>query len=108
VGGATAEVDIEVALAFLQAAPTQVCPGGRVNVTAISTTGAPASGVSISTTCSASPASGTTGTSGVVSFTINADAPEGQCDFTADAFGQSVSISVGGVDTSPPCGPPSG
>jgi len=108
VGGATAEVDIVVALAFLQASPTQVCPGGRVNITAISTTGAPASGVSISGCSDATPASAITGASGTAGFQINADAAAGQCVFTADSFGLSVAVTVGGVNTSPPCGPPSG
>lgn len=108
VGGATAEVDIVVELAFLQASPRQVCPGGRVNITAISTTGEPASGVTITGCSDATPASAVTGQSGTASFQINADAAAGQCVFSADSFGLEVAISIGGIDTSPPCGPPSG
>ncbi len=108
VGDATAEVDIVVALAFLQASPTQVCPGGRVNITAISTTGAPASGVSITGCSDATPASAVTGASGTAGFQINTDAAAGQCVFSADSFGLSVAVTIGGITTSPPCGPPSG
>ena len=108
VGDATAEVDIVVALAFLQASPTQTCPGGRVNITAISTTGEPAPGVTITACSDATPASAVTGASGTAGFQINTNAAEGQCVFTADSFGLSVAVTIGGVNTSPPCGPPSG
>lgn len=108
VGDATAEVDIVVALAFLQASPSQVCPGSRVNITAISTTGTPVSGVSISGCTDATPATAVTGQNGSAQFTINTDAAAGECTFSADGFSQSVSVTVGGIDTSPPCGPPPG
>ncbi len=107
VGGATAEVDIIVELAFLQASPRQVCPGGLVNITAISSTGGPASGVPITGCGSTTPASAVTGQTGTASFRINEDAPEGECTFSADGFGLSVSVQVGGVETSPPCADPS-
>jgi len=102
-GDATATVDIMVQLAFLQASPAQVCPGGVVNISAISSTGAPASGVSISSGCGTTPATGLTGQSGVAAFRINADTAAGTCTFTADDFGLSVSVQVGGINTSPPC-----
>ena len=107
-GSVTTEIDIIVELAFLQASPRQVCPGSLVNISAISSTGGPASGVAISACTSATPASAVTGQNGGATFRINADAAEGECTFTADDFGLSVSVQIGGIETSPPCGPPSG
>ncbi|MET0232292.1 MAG: hypothetical protein ABW186_15285 [Rhodanobacteraceae bacterium] len=102
-GDATATVDIIVELAFLQASPRNVCPGGVVNISAISSTGAPASGVTISSSC-ATPSTATTGQNGVAAFRVSAGTAAGACEFTADDFGLSVSVQVGDANTSPPCG----
>jgi len=110
VGDATASVDIVVQLAFLSAAPTVLCPGSTVAVTAFTTTGDPAPGVDISATCTSgftpNPASATTGSNGVALFQIQGDAAtaNGQCTFSA-GDNLSVAVTVGFPGgPSPPCG----
>lgn len=110
VGGATAEVDIVVQLAFLSASPQAICPGGNVSITAITSSGQPAPNVPIAATCSdgltPAPASALTGQNGSAVFQINGaeDAPPGTCTFSAGDGSISVVVQVGGEGPSPPCG----
>ena len=116
-GGASSSVDIVVQLAFLSAAPPQVCataaPGSLVTVTAYTSGGGAASGVALSASCSGTgitvdPASATTGSSGSAPFHIIGDsASTGQCVFSAgDGGSQSVTVDVGPGSVSPSgCGP---
>jgi hypothetical protein len=119
-GDATAHVDIVVQLAFLSAAPTQVCApatgaGASISVTAYSTSGDPVAGVVIGATCSpativATPSSATTGSNGSAVFHVVAPATvSGTCTFaTTGTAARTVSVLVGGASSSgfsPPCGP---
>jgi len=115
-GGATADVEIVVQLAFLSSGGVgRVCtnstPSSVVTVKAFTTTGTPAAGVAIAATCSggtANPANATTGANGAASFTITGTADTtATCTFTAEGVAPlSVSVAIPGADDfSPPCGP---
>jgi hypothetical protein len=115
VGGATAEVDIVVQLAFISNGGVGgVCDGGapsaRATIRAFTTDGSPAVGVQIEADCgdlTVTPSSAVTGASGSASFTITgaADAT-GTCTFTAEGVSPiTVAVQIPGADDfSPPCG----
>ena len=115
VGGATAEVDIVVQLAFISNGGVGgVCAGGapsaRATIRAFTTDGSPASGVEISAECTGvqvSPSTATTGSSGSATFTITGEAnATGSCTFTAAGVAPiTLAVQVPGADDfSPPCG----
>ena len=115
VGGATAEVDIVVQLAFISNGGIGgVCAGGtpsaRATIRAFTTDGSPAVGVAIAASCdglTVSPSSATTGTNGAATFTITG-APDatGTCTFTAEGVAPiTANVQIPGAeDFSPPCG----
>lgn len=115
VGGATAEVDIVVQLAFISNGGIGgVCNGGtpsaRATIRAFTTDGSPAVGVVIEADCgglTVTPSSATTGTNGAASFTITGEPDEtGTCTFTAEGVAPITANVVipGADDFSPPCG----
>ncbi|HEU4663750.1 MAG TPA: hypothetical protein VFS55_06950, partial [Dokdonella sp.] len=116
VGGATADVDIVVQLAFISNGGVgRVCtnstPGARATIKAFTTTGDPAVGVQIAASCSGltvDPATATTGANGSAVFNITGTPDSsGTCTFTAEGVAPLVvQVTIPGADDfSPPCGP---
>ena len=117
VGGATAEVDIVVQLAFISnggigGVCTSDGPSARATIRAFTTDGSPAVGVVIAADCgglNVSPASATTGTNGSATFTITGEPDAtGTCTFTAEGVAPiTATVQIPGAeDFSPPCGSP--
>ncbi|WP_395684092.1 hypothetical protein [Dokdonella sp.] len=116
VGGATAQVDIIVQLAFLSNGGvgricTNSAPTAVVTVKAFTTTGAPAAGVSITAVCSggtATPGTSVTGQNGSATFNVTGT-PDSTttCTFTAQGVAPlTLTVLIPGADDfSPPCGP---